>query len=488
MEKQIQEKRSSQNDEIEEFEEPLAQPGKLFLAEIHGSAQRFLKIKKLSKYIRSCKCCLLPSETPGVIVPYTCLDKMEDFGLGIELYFFYISFCIFVCFIVLVLCTIPSMVFSKRYYNDLHKHCDTYIFLPGFSDFEERNLLNPKCNTTTEYCAQYLSVVLFFQKLFSDSAIDDMDWITKFSAENLVNYYKVYKDVAPDPDIVTDSLFSYSFMYFLASITLLIINFLFIHYTRLIDDKENFGSTTPKDFTLLIKGVKRPDKNISKTQHLNNIINEISQDYFDIQVHQIIPCYNLVELFKLSRDVFEDKIKIYHAYNFQRQKKLHKEYIKQNPIKRENFNSYDYYKNDKIKFNNDKKLISNINYSQTLHLQDHSQYSVSLAQPNENNNNKIYLHDNDMKYYSKYLWIIKATPLNDIEHRIGEKNKKIQEIEKDLADDPDKYSSGTFFVVFKYMKMQEQFYDFYPTHYITRALWKIKYFFQNIIFSNCACE
>ena len=36
--------------------------------------------------------------------------------------------------------------------------------------------------------------------------------------------------------------------------------------------------------------------------------------------------------------------------------------------------------------------------------------------------------------------------------------------------------------------MQEQFYDFYPTHYITRALWKIKYFFQNIIFSNCANE
>ena len=170
-----------------------------------------------------------------------------------------------------------------------------------------------------------------------------MDWITKFSAENLVNYYKVYKDVAPDPDIVTDSLFSYSFMYFLASITLLIINFLFIHYTRLIDDKENFGSTTPKDFTLLIKGVKRPDKNISKTQHLNNIINEISQDYFDIQIHQIIPCYNLVELFKLSRDVFEDKIKIYHAYNFQRQKNLHKGYIKQNPIERENFNSSDYY-------------------------------------------------------------------------------------------------------------------------------------------------
>jgi hypothetical protein len=111
MENKTQNIKLLQNEEIEEFEEPLAQPGKLFSAEIHGSAQRFLKIKKLSKYIRSCKCCLLPSETPGVVVPYTCLDKMEDFGIGIQLYFFYICFCMIVCFTVIILCSIPSMIF-----------------------------------------------------------------------------------------------------------------------------------------------------------------------------------------------------------------------------------------------------------------------------------------------------------------------------------------------------------------------------------------
>ena len=47
--------RSSKIDKIEEFDEPLAMPGKIFLAEIHGSAQHFLKIKKLSKYIRFSK-------------------------------------------------------------------------------------------------------------------------------------------------------------------------------------------------------------------------------------------------------------------------------------------------------------------------------------------------------------------------------------------------------------------------------------------------
>ena len=93
-----------------------------------------------------------------------------------------------------------------------------------------------------------------------------------------------------------------------------------------------------------------------------------------------------------------------------------------------------------------------------------------------------------MNYYSRFLWLIKATPLNIIEQRIAKKNKRIKEIEKDLAKNPDKYSSGTFFVVFKYMRMKDQFYDFYPTNLIQKILIKIKYFFQNIIFSKCVSE
>ena len=225
MEKQIQEKGSSQNDEIEEFEEPLAQPGKLFLAEIHGSAQRFLKIKKLSKYIRSCKCCLLPSETPGVVVPYTCLDKKEDFGIGIQLYFFYIYFCMIVCFTLSLLYTLPSMIFSKKYYDDLNNHCDNYFFINETNNSTKKNLLNPEFNTTTEYCYQYLTALLLYTQMNSDSPIISMDWITKFSAENIVNYYEVFKEKAKEPEIITDTLFNYSFMYFLTAITLLIINF-----------------------------------------------------------------------------------------------------------------------------------------------------------------------------------------------------------------------------------------------------------------------
>ena len=203
MENKTQNIKLFQNEEIEEFEEPLAQPGKLFSAEIHGSAQRFLKIKKLSKYIRSCKCCLLPSETPGVVVPYTCLDKMEDFGIGIQLYFFYIYFCMVVCITVIILCSIPSMVFSKKYYNDLNKHCDNYFFINGTI---EKNLLNPEFNTTTEHCYQYLTVFLLYNKMNSDSSTISTDWISQFSAENIVNYYKIFEEKAKDPDIITDTI------------------------------------------------------------------------------------------------------------------------------------------------------------------------------------------------------------------------------------------------------------------------------------------
>ena len=160
----------------------------------------------------------------------------------------------------------------------------------------------------------------------SGSSLIQTDWISKFSSINILNYYNIFEEKAKDPEIITDVFFNYSFVYFLTSITLLIINFFYIHYVNLLDDKDNFGSTTPRDFTLLIHRVKRPHKNISKIQHLNNIISEISRDYFKLDLHQIVPCFNLKELYKLTKEVFEDKIKIYHAYNFQRQKNLHKLY------------------------------------------------------------------------------------------------------------------------------------------------------------------
>ena len=66
--------------------------------------------------------------------------------------------------------------------------------------------------------------------------------------------------------------------------------------------------------------------------------------------------------------------------------------------------------------------------------------------------------------------------------------KKIQEIENDLQKNPDKYSSGAYFVVFKYIIMRDRFYDFFPTHFFSKFFLRIKFFFQNILFSKCVSE
>jgi hypothetical protein len=91
-----------------------------------------------------------------------------------------------------------------------------------------------------------------------------------------------------------------------------------------------------------VHGVKRPkdNKNIERKEYLTQLINEISQNYFPLLIHQIIPCYNLVELYKLSKELYEDKTKIYHAYNFKRQKDLQKKYESFIPKFYENKNDF----------------------------------------------------------------------------------------------------------------------------------------------------
>ena len=248
---------------IEEFEEPLEHPGKIYLAEIHGSAQRLLKIKKLSKYIRFCKCCLLPSETTGIVTPYSCLDNKEDFGLGIFLYFQFIKFCILIAFISLCLASIPTMVFSIRYTNDLTEHCDTYYINKNINTNininntnNENTIINEYSYTSSEYCLKYLPSDEDENGNKTGIDLDEIissDWILKMSADNIKNYNEIFKEKNnKNKEIINEVLIDYNFMYFLTGITLLIINYFFVHYFNILNQADEFEDITPKDFTILI--------------------------------------------------------------------------------------------------------------------------------------------------------------------------------------------------------------------------------------------
>jgi len=217
------------DEEIEEFEEPLAQPGKIFLAEIHGSAQRFSKIKKLSKYIRFCKCCLLPSETPGVVVPYTCLDNLEDFGIGLHLYFVFIKFCIIITFIGLCLSAIPTMIFAKKYSNNINTYChdyvDTILRNTDIMSREYEELNNTINEEVFVICINYHEISEQIWPTKKDDDIIRIDWLKKFNGDSIIKYNELYKIIQNNSEPLQDVLLDFSFIYFLTSLVLLIINF-----------------------------------------------------------------------------------------------------------------------------------------------------------------------------------------------------------------------------------------------------------------------
>ena len=483
---------------IEEFDEPLEQPGKIFLAEIHGSAQRLLKIRKLSKYIRFCKCCLLPSETTGIVIPYSCLDNKKDFGLGIFLYFHYIKFCMLITFISLCLSSIPTMVFSIRYSNDLTEHCRLYYNTDNKDNINitnDTNIINNSNDlnlnndlfTKTDYCLKYLSKNNVNKSFISLDTIIFSDWILKMSSDNINNYYNIFvnnKDIDNKKNIINKIIIDYSFVYFLTGITLLIINFFYVHYFNVLNQADDFEDISPSDFTILVHGVKRPkdNKNIPRKEYLMTLINEISHNYFTLEVHQIIPCYNLVELYKLTKKVFEDKTKIYHVHNFKRQKDLRKKY-KYWFGEKQTVNNINMIQNDKDNINTNGSG-TNLNINNAI-IRNTSQIQILDKNENNINNNN---QDYPLNYYTRYCWLIMATPLKKLQDRINKNKERINEIEKDIIENPSKYNCGTYFVVFKYIKMRDKIYDFFPTSIFSKLIMRIKYFFQNIIFSSCVNE
>ena len=109
--------------------EPLDEPGTIYNAEVHQSAQRLLKVHRITKYVKFCNCCALPQETPGVVVPFNLFDKKIDFGLGIFLYFYYIKFCIIISFICIGLSSISTIIFSQNYANDIKNYYPSFCKL-----------------------------------------------------------------------------------------------------------------------------------------------------------------------------------------------------------------------------------------------------------------------------------------------------------------------------------------------------------------------
>ena len=292
--------------------EPLEQPGTIYNAEVHGSAQRLLIVHRITKYVKFCKCCSLPQETPGVVVPFNISDKQTDFGLGIYLYFYYIKICLIMSIICIGLASVSTIIFSQKYSSDLNNYCD--IILKNDSDLDDN--YKKDC---TKFSSNETEIY---------SNIIQIDWLISMSAHNIKNYHNIFEYNTTDDqkNKIEDLTLDYSFMYFLTGITILVADYLFILDINLLDECQNFQETTPSDYTVLIHGVPKPENNNQIKEEVLNIVREVSFLQSPLQIYQIIPCLRFAEIYNIAKEKFEEETKIYHVNHFEKQKQLNREY------------------------------------------------------------------------------------------------------------------------------------------------------------------
>lgn len=292
------------------FIEPLEQPGKILKAQIHGSAQRLLKIEKITKYVKFCKCCRLPTETTGVVVPFSCCDKTNDFGLGIFLYFYFIKFMLVILAITICMAGIPSMYLSQTYSTEITRYCnDHYV--------NNTNNTIPEIVTSNTVCEKYITVAKYAAA--NKNKVSQNDFILLMSCDNLKVYHQLFNDSNGNINSLDEVLSDYGFLYFLTSITILLTNFLLIHHVYLLDEGENIQETTPSDFTVRLEGLSIPkDKDIKKT--IQDIVDQIDIPESKIEIYDIIPCIKINKLFNLAKQNFTAKTRLYHINHLKSQK------------------------------------------------------------------------------------------------------------------------------------------------------------------------
>ena len=413
-----------------EYIEPLEEPGTIYNAEVHGAAQRLLKVHRITKYVKFCRCCSLPQETPSVVVPFNWFDEQLDFGIGIYLYFYYIKFCIIMSIICIGLSSISTIVFTKDYVSDIKDYCQKYTLngtllnstvslnntSVGNNDYTLRNLIDD--------CKKYMDYGN--TNVTNDDEAFEEDWLSDMSTYNLRTYYNIFKYKATKRQIdnIDNILLDYSFMYFLTGICVLITNFLFIQIVSLLSQYENFKATTPADYAALLHGVPKPEDNGKMKDEVIKIIKEVSKYTQPYVVDQIIPCLRIREIYEAAKAKYKEETKLYHVNNFEKQIKLNKE-------------------------------------------------------------NKFSKENDNLHYFKSLLCFNRKTSVKDIEKTIQEQQKKLDEMQTELNENPNKFNGGTFFVVFDNMKMKDDFCNFFPQSIFSKIIWSFRYFIGNFLCSKC---
>ena len=249
----------------EEFS--LGKLGKIEWAKEHASANRPLnKIQEFTKNTKFCNCCNLPCETQGVIEKFSCMEKVENFGVcgkAVPLYFHFIRFCICSLLVVLFIMSIPITIINNMHLSDIKNYCENNF------NYDEN---------ITKICDKYVYTNI-------SQITNFLYWFSNISSDNIIDYKNLLKynnNPIYNKDNINENIFvNYSIIGFFCMISLFVINIFSIILFKATIKAEKIGNIQPSDYTVLITDLQKmvnEFKEKNEDKQLNNNENNDQDD------------------------------------------------------------------------------------------------------------------------------------------------------------------------------------------------------------------
>ena len=445
--------------------------GKISAAKIHRDANRILRqINKFNKNTKFCPCCCLPCPTKGVLERFSFCDDTDDFietGQGTSLYFSFFKFSMIIMASTAIIIGIPFLIFSYQYTYSLQEICNNY-YRNRFT--EEKNLMGN--------CELYITVKEFADDYYS--VVDSPFFL--FSSINIKDYRKMFYALYNDDKIdFEDSILSFPLMSLICSITLLIVNILYIIIVNNQKMVYDFQLTSPSDYTVTISNmkqllnhylnIKKKYENMKKEEP--NKLNEDGTP-FDFEKNE------REELGLPVLPVGKNEIKIYEKSKLEE----FTEFIENNICIDSNKQKYNVQQiNICFKLNKymDLEEQLQIKKTQMLKIEKHP-YQIAKNKEKGYEGDKRRYFSSFLSGYNLYLcncWN-NGVELCQLEKEKEEIEKGISELMNESEDINENNFSGVAFVSFNTLKEQEDFLSQFPNNifsYFIKFIKDLKYIF-----------
>lgn len=233
---------------------------------------------KINENVKFCDDCLniIPEEP---IKRYTlCSDNKNliELGIGVYLYFFFIKYLILICFILLLLDSLPSMLITLYYYSDLKEYCQ-----------------NPKDNEE----------ILKICKIF---ILNENNSFYMMSFENIKSYLRIVNLTAiknSDLNLLNVNIFN-----LIATLSVYLINIFFMYIFNLLVKEALYKEVTAQDYTLMVSDMSFGFVGVNK----NDIIEDLTID--GKKPDKIMLTYNINSFYEMKMKYIDYKNKLRYAH------------------------------------------------------------------------------------------------------------------------------------------------------------------------------